>query len=249
MIIFPMAGLSKRFSRAGYELPKYMLEAHEESLFYHSVMSFRSYFTQQRFCFVALDRYETRSFIIDECRKMGLINYEIIVLEEPTRGQAETVYLALQRLNLLADEELLIFNIDTFRPGFSWPKEFDLTDVDGYLETFIGSGANWSNVLPKDELRQTVQLTAEKQQISEYCCTGLYFWKRSGDYCKIYENHAAQFADKATNGELYIAPMYNDMIQQGKKVRYSIVTRDEVVFCGIPEEYEEFRRQNCDLHE
>jgi len=43
--------------------------------------------------------------------------------------------------------------------------------------------------------------------------------------------------------------MYNDMIQQGKKVRYSIVTRDEVVFCGIPEEYEEFRRQNCDLHE
>jgi len=249
MIIFPMAGLSKRFKNAGYELPKYMLEAGGETLFHHSVMSFKNYFSSERFVFVALDRYNTQLFIKRECKAMGLMNYEIVILEKPTNGQAETVYLAIEKLNIGSDESLLIFNIDTFRPSFSWPKEFDLSDIDGYLETFIGSGANWSNVLPKDTLRQTVHLTAEKQQISEYCCTGIYFWRRSGDYWRIYQNHFDQIVNKAPNGEFYIAPMYNDLIQEGKTVHYSIVANDDVIFCGVPHEYEEFCRVNADRSE
>lgn len=242
MIIFPMAGLSKRFKNAGYELPKYMLEAGGKTLFHHSVMSFKNYFGLERFIFIALDQYNTQAFVTNECKAMGLTNYEIVILEEPTSGQAETVYLATKRININTDESLLIFNIDTFRPGFSWPKEFDLSDIDGYLETFIGSGANWSNVLPKDKVCQTVQLTAEKQQISEYCCTGIYFWRRSGDFCRIYENHFQKKGNKARDGEFYIAPMYNELIQEGKKVHYSIVADDEVIFCGVPQEYEEFCR-------
>ena len=36
-LIFPMAGQSARFSRAGFTVPKYMLEAHGKSLFRHAV--------------------------------------------------------------------------------------------------------------------------------------------------------------------------------------------------------------------
>ncbi|TOH10549.1 capsular biosynthesis protein, partial [Vibrio parahaemolyticus] len=44
MIVIPMAGMSSRFFKAGYKLPKYMLEAHGKSLFEHSLRSFESYF-------------------------------------------------------------------------------------------------------------------------------------------------------------------------------------------------------------
>ena len=44
MIVIPMAGMSRRFTEAGYTLPKYMLPAHQRSLFAHAVDSFRHYF-------------------------------------------------------------------------------------------------------------------------------------------------------------------------------------------------------------
>ena len=44
MIVIPMAGLSSRFFKASYDIPKYMLTAHDESLFDHSVKSFSQYF-------------------------------------------------------------------------------------------------------------------------------------------------------------------------------------------------------------
>ena len=40
--------------------------------------------------------------------------------------------------------------------------------------------------------------------------------------------------------EFYIAPMYNYLITNAKDVRYSVVNETDVIFCGIPEEYEAF---------
>lgn len=239
-----MAGLSSRFKKAGYDVPKYMLEAHGATLFWHSVVSFKKYFEKESFLFIALDVFDTKSFIEKECKKLGILNYQIVILQNPTRGQAETVYLGLKKANLKDRENILIFNIDTFRPGFEWPKEFNVNDIDGYLETFIGSGANWSNVLPSDENKQTVKLTAEKQQISKYCCTGLYYWSRSDDFCRIFEKYQEVPNSDLQAGELYIAPMYNALISEGRDVRYSVIANDEVIFCGVPEEYEVFLKED-----
>ncbi|EKD6920812.1 capsular biosynthesis protein, partial [Campylobacter coli] len=43
-IVFPMAGLSSRFSNAGYKIPKYMLEIQNQTVFYNAVLSFKCYF-------------------------------------------------------------------------------------------------------------------------------------------------------------------------------------------------------------
>ena len=43
-LIFPMAGLSERFTRAGFTVPKYMLQAHGRSLFRHAVEGFLGHF-------------------------------------------------------------------------------------------------------------------------------------------------------------------------------------------------------------
>lgn len=240
MIIIPMAGLSSRFKKAGYKLPKYMLEAKGKSLFEHSVESFRNYFSSESFLFITLDVFESKKFIEQKCKKLGVKNYSVLVLNNPTKGQAETVYLGLKELNVDNDEHLLIYNIDTFRPNFIWPTEFDVSSVDGYLETFVGSGSNWSNVLPLDEIKQTVKLTAEKQEISKYCCTGLYYWRRASDFRSSFNKYKHKSLSELDGGEYYIAPMFNDLIDQEKDIRYSVISRKSVIFCGVPSEYEEF---------
>ena len=240
MIVIPMAGLSSRFKKAGYKLPKYMLEAHGKTLFTHSVDSFKRYFHSEKFLFIALDVFNTTEFIETECEKLNITNYEIVTLLEPTRGQAETVYLGLKSAEVLDDEYILIFNIDTFRPNFKWPQVFEVEKVDGYLETFVGSGKNWSNVEPKSLDNYSVKRTAEKKEISEFCCTGLYFFRRTDDFIGLFEEYSKNDLENIDAGEFYIAPMYNEMIREGKDIRFSIVDTDEVIFCGVPSEYENF---------
>lgn len=240
MIVIPMAGLSSRFKKSGYKMPKYMLEAKGKTLFEHSVESFRSYFDSEPFLFIALDVYTTENFINQQCKKLNIRNYTVVILDKPTHGQAETVYLGLKALSLKEDVSVTIFNIDTFRPRFSYPREFAIEEVDGYLETFVGSGANWSNVLPVSENSSRVIKTAEKQEISQYCCTGLYYWKSARKFMALYEVYQSKSLEDVDAGEYYIAPMYNDLISEGGKVHFSVIDEDQVIFCGVPAEYQEF---------
>lgn len=241
MIIFPMAGLSSRFTKAGYTKPKYMLEAHGLSLFCHSVLSFKSHFNKEPFLFICLDILNTPDFIRAECERMGLKDYSIVVLDNPTRGQAETVFEGLEDACVHHDTPITIFNIDTFRPGFTFPDEFNIHEIDGYLETFVGTGKNWSNVLPKVEGGDQVSLTAEKKEISPFCCTGLYYWRKAGDFIRVFEGLRNTPLSDLDAGEFYIAPMYNQLIAEGSDVRFTVIDRDEVIFCGVPDEYEEFK--------
>lgn len=235
-----MAGLSSRFKKAGYTKPKYMLEAHGKTLFTHSINSFQKYFNSEKFLFIALDVDNTKEFINSECLNLGIEDFNIIILDAPTQGQAQTVYQGLLATDVSMDESLLIFNIDTFRPGFTYPDTFNINNIDGYLETFIGEGSNWSNILPANESKYTVEITAEKREISQYCCTGLYFWRRIRDFIRVFKDYQQESLKDLDAGEYYIAPMYNKFIKNGADIRYSVIGTDEVIFCGVPAEYELF---------
>ena len=246
MIIIPMAGLSDRFYAAGYSVPKFKLKLRGEYLFHHSVKSFEAYFAEEKFLFIALKKYNSEKFISNECFKMGIKNFNIITLDNPTRGQAETIYQGIKEFNIPKSEPLLIFNIDTFRPKFVFPKEYNTQDVDGYLETFIGSGENWSNVMPLNKEKKTVKYTAEKQQISKYCCTGLYYWRQSKAFCEAFENTYLMKNNEEIKSEFFIAPLYNYLINLDKKVHYSIIDVSEVIICGTPQEYEDLCIKNSE---
>src|SRR6476646_9211677 len=120
-----MAGLSQRFTAAGYDRPKYMLEAHGRSLFDHAVLSFRDYFDRLPFLFIARDVAGTADFVRARAGVLGIAEAQVAVLDQPTRGQAETVALCLGQANIDAATPLSIFNIDTFRPGFRYPDWID----------------------------------------------------------------------------------------------------------------------------
>ena len=43
-----------------------------------------------------------------------------------------------------------------------------------------------------------------------------------------------------TNNERYVAPLYNCMIKDGKKIKVKLIDKSEVIFCATPEEYEKY---------
>lgn len=235
MFVIPMAGLSSRFFKAGYTEPKYMLKARGETLFAHAVNSFAEYFDSDPFLFIVRDDYDTPAFVTREAERLGIRDFEVVVLNAPTRGQAETVALALTGHDA---EPLYIFNIDTFRPNYRKP-EF-CSQADGYLETFMGSGKNWSNIEPAAPDSDRVIRTAEKQEISPYCCTGLYHWGSAAKYLHYYAEYSNFDAADLDAGELYIAPMYNLAIRDDDDIRFSVIKPDEVIFCGTPDEYADY---------
>jgi len=238
LIVIPMAGLSQRFTAAGYDRPKYMLEAHGRSLFDHAVLSFRDYFGRLPFLFIARDVAGTADFVRARAALLGIAEALVAVLDQPTRGQAETVALGLGQANIDAATPLSIFNIDTFRPGFRFPDWID--DCDGYLETFVGEGPNWSFVRPIEAGSDRAAETSEKIPISNFCCTGLYHFATAGLFTQAYSKDSTLGADQLQAGELYVAPLYNRLIADGRDIRFTVVPKNEVIFCGVPAEYEAF---------
>ncbi len=244
MIVIPMAGMSSRFFRAGYTLPKYMLEAHGKTIFEHSLDSFSHYFSSDKFLFIIKDVYGTHDFLVEKIKKMGIKDYSIYILENETRGQAETVFLGLKYLEksceINPDSPVTIFNIDTFRPGFKYP---DIAlESDGYLEVFEGSGDNWSFVKPLSGKNFSVEMTAEKNPISNLCCTGLYHFSMIKTFFDAFNHYLKKPESSWEGGELYIAPLYNYAINSGSMITYNVIERSEVIFCGVPEEYIEFSK-------
>ena len=234
-IIIPMAGLSSRFAKAGYTLPKYMLYVKDKSLFNLAVSSFGKYFQTCRFVFVARNVFDTGTFIKQECQLLGIKDVDIVMLNQPTAGQAETVLKGIEGANIPAEEPILIFNIDTFRPGFTFPGLIE--GWDGYLEVFKGSGANWSYAKTESPESTKVIETAEKREISDNCSTGIYYFKHVSDFVDAYRENLVN-PEKGVP-ELYVAPLYNKLIRKGKDIHIDVIRREDVIFCGVPQEYAE----------
>lgn len=230
MIIITMAGLSSRFSKAGYQVPKYALELDGITLFEWAVRSFEHYFDCEHFLFVVRPDSFSRSFVENAVQKLGIRSYEIFCLDRDTQGQAETAYLALQSHG--DDFPITVFNIDTIRYDYRKP-EF-LPECDGYLEVFRGEGEHWSFVEPG--LDASVTRTTEKDRISDLCSDGLYYFKSQQQFCSIFEQAIA--ANEQVKGEFYIAPLYNRLIEAGGVVKYDVIGPEQIDFCGTPDEYE-----------
>lgn len=228
-----MAGRSQRFLDAGYGEAKYRLDLGGKSVFTHAVESFRAQFESHQFLFIVAA--EAADFVREASLSLGVRAARVVALTAPTSGQAETVELGLSGEG--DDTPLTIFNIDTFRPGFAFPGPW-YDALDGWLEVFEGQGANWSYVRPAPGDAPLALETAEKQPISNLCCTGLYHFARAGDFrAALAQERAAPQAR-----ELYVAPLYNHLIARGARIGYSKIARDEVIFCGTPQEYQDLIR-------
>ena len=239
-VVITMAGLGSRFRKAGYDMPKYEITVHDRSLFAWSMESLKGYYAPENdYFFIVRKEDEARDFILSEWEKCGgdRAKAHVIELDAPTDGQATTAMLAKEFWK--KDDELLIYNIDTYVEAGQMKSE-DIIG-DGFIPCFCAPGDHWSFVaLGKDGNATEVR---EKQRISDNCTLGAYYFSSCGLYEKMYDEYYAD-GGNMEKGEKYVAPLYNYMISKGMKVRICLVDGKCVHVLGTPEELEVFAKEN-----
>ena len=229
-----MAGKSSRFYKEGYALPKFMLPlATDSNVFRESLRSFANYFEKDYFLFINRSDDNSKEFIAKESETLGIKNFGIVTVDFDTLGQADTVNMGLNMVeNLNLDEPIYIFNIDSIRVNFIKPDSKFLTNTSGFLEVFKGNGDHWSFI--EAGIDNTVKKTTEKIRISNLCSNGLYYFSTVEVFFKTFQT----FKDINNYKELFIAPMYNVLINNNETVKYRIVEPSDTLFSGTPNEYE-----------
>lgn len=233
MFVFPMLGRSSRFFNAGYTVPKYKLPlgGRGQTVFDHVLGSFRRYFDTDLFVLICRADTEDKPFLAERMRSLGVRRFEVIEHEGETGGQAESVELALTGAQ--DDEELFIFNIDTLLYNFE--KDPVRDDVAGYLEVFRGEGTHWSFVEPSPDRVAYAARVVEKERISDLCSNGLYYFDTVRTFANALNAYRERY--RGATGEVYVAPLYNELIDRGMPVIYKLVSTKDIGFCGVPEEY------------
>ena len=232
--VIPMAGYGARFSAAGFTLPKMLLEAHGKTLLQWSLASLPLELAET-VVFVGLQAHEDKYRLSEKIKSLFPdLNSKFLFLKETTRGQAETVYMALHLCE--RDEQLLIYNIDTY---FYSPtlKEKLLDDSNDGVLSYFTSYENRFSFAAINELTGYVTEVKEKEVISSNALTGLYTFKTIDDFASAYIYHADN--EITTKGEYYIAPMYNYLIGKGKN--YILDQAVEHHILGTPDEYNHFK--------
>ena len=232
MIVFPMAGLSSRFARAGYDRPKWMLPLAGRPLLDWSLMGFRDSFEHETCVIIHLENPDVSAFVKERAKALGIRDVEFVPLAAPTRGQADTVAAGLVQIGASIDEPLTIFNVDTIRPDYRPAPVLDV--CDGWLECFEGEGDHWSFARPVTEGSDRVAEVTEKVRVSSYCSTGLYWFKSVDLFTRAF--YSGQ--DELSAGELYGAPLYQRLIVEGRDIRFDIISPQDIFFSGTPEEYQ-----------
>ncbi|MBV9570698.1 MAG: capsular biosynthesis protein [Alphaproteobacteria bacterium] len=234
MFVFPMAGEGRRFREAGFTVPKYRLPLNGATVFDHVVGSFAAYFRDDVFLFIA--PHEEAGFVEARRRALNIDRAHVVTLGQRTGGQADTVLSGLDLRGVAGGEPVGIFNIDTIRRGYAKPRPMMDPRCDGYLEVFRGEGVHWSFVEPEAGRPGMVASVVEKRPISEFCCTGFYYFRTAEDFRWAYANPAPPRSDSERR-ERYVAPLYNALIARGRQIAFDLIESRDVLFCGTPDEY------------
>ena len=234
-IIITMAGLGKRFKKIGIKKPKYEIIANKKSLYEWSMLSLKDFF-EEEFLFIIRKEIFDESFIEKINKSLGITNYKFIELNKLTDGQASTAYSACKYIE--NKEAVIIYNIDTYIKPYELKKSDINANDFGFIPVVHENGDRWSFVKINDAGK--VIEVAEKKQISNLASIGFYYFKYWEDYKIIYSKHHNEI--KIANNEVYIAPMYQYMLNDNKNIGIKILQRDKVHILGTPEEIENFDR-------
>lgn len=237
-LVMPMAGESSRFFDAGYDVPKYMLEAKGKTLFEYSLESLPLPLVSN-VIFIFLKSHDedwnVHNFILDKTDQYEF-SRELVCLPNKTDGQAQTCLQSEPYVD--SSDDLIIYNIDTYfeSPDLASKLIDPRKKRDGIIGAFHhrSDDEKWSFASVDSDM--VVQSTAEKQKISNYALTGLYHFTRSEDFFNVAKRHVEK--SLKNKGEYYVAPMYNDLIENGREFVLDVCERFHPL--GTPEDYEKF---------
>ena len=227
-VLIPMAGAGSRFEKAGYTFPKPLIEINGQPMIQAVVEN--------------LNIDAKHIFIVQKshCKKYNLKNMlntispkcEIIEVDGITEGAACTTLLAKNLIN--NDDGLLMANSDQLIDWDSNEFMYSMTGdtIDAGILTFESTHPKWSFARLNDD--GFVDKVAEKNPISNIATVGIYYWNKGADYVKYAEQMINK--DIRHNNEFYVCPVFNQAIEDGKRIKVFDIPTQNMWGIGTPED-------------
>lgn len=233
-IVIPMAGRGSRFAKVGYKRPKPLIDVKGHYMIEWVVKNLTPS-CEHRFIFICLqdhiDQFDLPNYL--EKIAPGCI---IVPVKQVTEGAACTVLLAEQHIN--NDDELMIANSDQYVDCNIDEYIKFRGDNDGLIMTMYANDDKWSFIA--FDKKKFVTAVREKEVISNEATVGIYNFKHGKDFV----NYARKMIDLdlRVKGEFYVAPVYNMLIDDKKKiVFYNIGSVGAGMYgLGVPEDLDAF---------
>lgn len=233
-IVIPMAGRGKRFSDCGYTTPKPLIQINGLSMIDIVVKNITPTM-EHRFIFICQKEHIKQYDLYNKLHKIAK-NCIVIDIDGITEGAACTVLKAVDYIN--NDMPLMVANSDQFVDININSYLKRSKDYDGFIMTMdVNNDKKWSYITHDDN--GFVNLVKEKEPISNVGTVGIYNYKHGNEF--VYYTNRMINKNIRTNGEFYLAPMYNEMIADGKLIKdfnignrmHSLGTPDDLNFMKI----------------
>ncbi len=208
----PMAGEGSRFIAAGFTRPKPLILIDDVPMI-EMVTRNIAPSRDHRFVFICqaahVQRFDLRDFL--DRIAPGCI---VVELQGMTEGAACSVLAAREFID--GDDPLVIANSDQYVDGGTeeFFEEWLSSDLDGSIMTMFSRDPKWSFAALGPG--GVVTRVAEKEPISDQATVGIYAFRRGADFITGAESMIAK--NQRVNGEFYVAPVYNELIEGGQRV-------------------------------
>jgi len=236
-IVIPMAGRGSRFADAGFTDPKPLIKFGGKPMIQWVVENIRPA-RAHRFIFLCLaDHLARYPRLRPELEAIGP-GCVIVPIEQVTEGAACTVLLARRWID--SDEPLMIANSDQYveLPIEDYLKALDDRRADGLIMTFWSDHPKWSYARLRAD--GTVAEVVEKKVISNEATVGIYNFTRGRDFVAGADAMIAR--NLRVNGEFYVAPVYNLLIEKGAQILTAKIGAGAAGMHGLgtPEDLQKF---------
>jgi len=233
-VLIPMAGAGSRFQAAGYTFPKPLIEVRGKPMIQVVVENLNC---ESPHTFI-VQKDHRKEYNLDTLLNLITPKCNVIEVDGMTEGAACTTLLSKEIIN--TDQPLLIANSDQY---VQWDTSEFLykmqeQDADAGILTFKSTHPKWSFAKVNDE--GDVTEVAEKKPISDIATVGIYYWKKGSDYVKYAEQMIEK--DIRHNNEFYVCPVFNEAIQDGKKIKTFDI--ENMWGLGTPEDLDFFLKNN-----
>jgi dTDP-glucose pyrophosphorylase len=212
-IVIPMAGAGSRFVKQGFSDPKPLININGVPMIRLVIENLRPKFNHQ-FIFICQQSHLESYQLADKLNQWAP-NSIIISINEITEGAACTVLKAQKYINNSAP--LMIANSDQYVDCNinKYLDELEKHQIDGLIMTMNANDPKWSFVGIEDGL---VSRVVEKEVISNEATVGIYNFIKGSDFVEGANNMISK--GLRVNKEFYVAPVYNQLINAGKKIGY-----------------------------
>lgn len=236
-IVIPMVGLGKRFSDAGFILPKPLIQVRGKAIVQHSIESFG---IEGNYIFIirTSSHSEELKFLLKSIKP----DCKIIEIDYMTEGSVSSIMLAKEYIN--NDEELITTNCDQ---RTDWNSEEFInfcksSNSDGIVVTYPYEGIILNQKSPYSFIELDSEGRAkrleEKFAISHHALCGIHYWKKGSDFVSSSEMMIKN--NDRVNNEFYVAKSYNYLINEGKLIRSFPLKKQEFFSLGTPEDVKRF---------